>query len=75
MIKYSAFGSYLIAVRKNYGGKKIFGALATLSFWASPNVALKLNPSKYSGEMNSGRCPIIISQNVKSATKKNDFVL
>jgi len=30
---------------KNYGNEKIFGgALATLSFWASPNVALKLNP-------------------------------
>jgi hypothetical protein len=26
---------------------------ATLSFWASPNIALKLNPSKYSGETNS----------------------
>jgi hypothetical protein len=26
---------------------------ATLSFWASPIVALKLNPSKYSGETNS----------------------
>jgi hypothetical protein len=32
---------------------KNFGALATLSFSATPTVALKLNPSKYSGEMNS----------------------
>ena len=23
-----------------------------MSFWASPNVTLKLNPSKYSGEIN-----------------------
>lgn len=29
------------------------GALVTLSFWALPNVALKLNPFKYSREMNS----------------------
>ncbi len=57
---YPVLGTYrmpsaviLLSIKKKLRQQKNFGALATLSFWASPNVALKLNPHIRSEKHNS----------------------